>query len=324
MKTRTILATILIIMGAQTLLAQEHVTNIRVTQEDKMVVIKYDLAVRSDVKLLISVDDGEHFTDTMNVTGMVNKIVPAGKNKIIRWQAFKNLGYSDYPEIRFKFVTEEEHQVARPKQIPERTFISLFNFGSPNLHIRDGVWSNGLFGIEPFSRSEPIVVGIAVGHVEKYGWFASVMTNCNFKGFSPDAISDENWQVRIKDEMGNYYDVLPFYCGVGAYSELSVIGGGMMRLINIIYLKAGLGYGHRSVSLKTYDGRWIRNRAYTANNVDVDLGIMFNFCHFVLSIDGVISMDGLSSWSNEKHGTTATLFKMTPTVEPRIGLGYSF
>ena len=294
MKTRTILATILIIMGAQTLLAQEHVTNIRVTQEDKMVVIKYDLAVRSDVKLLISVDDGEHFTDTMNVTGMVNKIVPAGKNKIIRWQAFKNLGYSDYPEIRFKFVTEEEHQVARPKQIPERTFISLFNFGSPNLHIRDGVWSNGLFGIEPF------------------------------KGFSPDAISDENWQVRIKDEMGNYYDVLPFYCGVGAYSELSVIGGGMMRLINIIYLKAGLGYGHRSVSLKTYDGRWIRNRAYTANNVDVDLGIMFNFCHFVLSIDGVISMDGLSSWSNEKHGTTATLFKMTPTVEPRIGLGYSF
>ena len=115
MNTRKLLVTILIIIGAQTLVAQDHVTNIRIRQEDRMVTIRYDLSVRSDVKLFISIDDGEHFTDTMKVTGAVNKIVPAGKSKTIHWQAFKDLGYGDYPEIRFKFVTEEKQQAPRPK-----------------------------------------------------------------------------------------------------------------------------------------------------------------------------------------------------------------
>ena len=69
----------------QSLMAQEHVTNIRAVQNDKMVTITYDLKVRSDVRLLISIDDGEHYTDTMKVTGYINRVVPAGKNKTIRW-----------------------------------------------------------------------------------------------------------------------------------------------------------------------------------------------------------------------------------------------
>ena len=84
---------------------------IRATQDDKTVTIKYDLKVRSQVNLLISLDDGQHYTDTMKLTGNVNRIVPAGKNKLIRWQAFKDLGYGDYPNIRFMFLTEEKQVV---------------------------------------------------------------------------------------------------------------------------------------------------------------------------------------------------------------------
>lgn len=273
MKTRRLIAAILLLMGAQTLMAQEHVTNIRAKQEDKMVTIKYDLSTRSEVKLLISVDDGQHYTDTMKVTGMVDKIVPQGKNKVIRWQAFKDLGYGDYPEIRFKFITEEK-PLQKPKRIPKITFITL-----------NGAYTN----------TQNPSMGVTFGQVEKFGWFASVMSGFHFGGLFPAAVGDEN---------GFVGEDLPFYKDEYAHTALSIMGGGVMRLNDAMYLKAGLGFGNRSLSWKTLDDRWVRNSAYSAVGVDVSAGMLFNFGGFVLSLDAV-----------------TTNFKI---FEGRIGLGYSF
>lgn len=273
MKTRIILATILLLMGAQALMAQDHVTNIRAKQEDKMVTIKYDLSTRSDVRLLISIDDGQHYTDTMKVTGMVNKIVPAGKNKVIRWQAFKDLGYGDYPQIRFKFITKEKQQ-PKIKRIPNITFVTL-----------NGAYTN----------TQNPSVGFTIGQVEKYGWFASVMSGFHFGGLFPAATSDEN---------GFVGEDLPFYKDEYAHTALSIMGGGVMRLNDVMYLKAGLGFGNRSLSWNTLDDRWVRNGGYSAVGVDVSAGLMFRFGGFVLSLDAV-----------------TTNFSI---YEGRIGLGYSF
>lgn len=273
MKTRRLIAAILLLMGAQTLMAQEHVTNIRAKQEDKMVTIKYDLSTRSEVKLLISVDDGQHYTDTMKVTGMVDKIVPQGKNKVIRWQAFKDLGYGDYPEIRFKFITEEK-PLQKPKRIPKITFITL-----------NGAYTN----------TQNPSMGVTFGQVEKFGWFASVMSGFHFAGLAPAAVSDEN---------GFVGEDLPFYKDEYAHTALSIMGGGVMRLNDAMYLKAGLGFGNRSLSWKTLDDRWVRNSGYSAVGVDVSAGMMFNFGGFILSLDAV-----------------TTNFKI---FEGKIGLGYSF
>lgn len=300
-------------MGLQIAIAQERVTNIRIRQEDKVVTIKYDLAVRSDVKLLISLDDGEHYTDTMKVTGMVNKIVPAGKNKMIRWQAFKDLGYGDYPEIRFKFITEENQLAPQPKQIPIRTFVTL-NLGWNNWRLESERHFSGT--IHQGGFNVPLSFGITCGQVKKFGWFASIMTNFNFRGLSPDAHSNYDWGVWVDDETleSQGYTVLPYY-QEGAVTSLSVIGGGIMRLTDMFYLKAGLGYGHRSVSLKTFDGRWVRDNAYSDIGLDVDLGMMFNFNHFVLSLDGVVGTSRTKSYHSDNS---------TPTIEARIGFGYSF
>ena len=265
--------TMCLFMGLQMAVAQDHVTNIRAKQEDKMVTIKYDLNVRSDVKLLISIDDGQHYTDTMKVTGMVNKIIPAGKNKIIRWQAFKDLGYGDYPEIRFKFVTEEKQLVVK-KRIPNISFVTLnggyTNTGNPS-------------------------VGLTYGQVEKFGWFATIMSGFHFAGLAPAAVSDAE---------GFVGEDLPFYKDEYARTVLSIMGGGVMRLNDAMYLKVGLGFGNRSLSWKTLDDRWVRNGGYSAVGVDVSAGMLFNFGGFVLSLDAV-----------------TTNFQI---FEGRIGLGYSF
>jgi len=274
MRKHTLFILLAFFVGSQMAIAQDHVTNIRAKQEDKMVIIKYDLNVRSEVKLFISIDDGEHYTDTMKVTGVVNKIVPAGKNKVIRWQAFKDLGYGDYPEIRFKFVTEEKQQAPRPKRIPKITFATL-----------NGAYTN----------TENPSVGFTFGQVQKFGWFASVMSGFNFAGLAPAAVSDAE---------GFVGEDLPFYKDEYAKTVLSVMGGGVMRLNDMVYLKAGLGFGNRSLSWKTLDDRWVRNSGYSAMGVDVSAGMMFNFGGFVLSLDAV-----------------TTNFKI---FEGRIGLGYSF
>lgn len=82
------------------------------------------------------------------------------------------------------------------------------------------------------------------------------------------------------------------------------MGGGVMRLNDMMYLKAGLGFGNRSLSWKTLDDRWVRNGGYSAVGVDVSAGMMFNFGGFVLSLDVVT--------------TNFSIF------EGRVGLGYCF
>ena len=144
MKTRRILIAVLLLIGAQTLMAQDNVTNIRAVQNDKMVTITYDLKTRSD--------------------GFVNRSIPPGKNRTIRWKAFQDLGYGDYPLIRFKFITQESAPtqptipvVADKKRM--KTFATL----------------NGSYG----SSGIPMV-GFTVGQYDKFGWFVTLMTGLDF------------------------------------------------------------------------------------------------------------------------------------------------
>jgi hypothetical protein len=275
MKKYTLLVFLSLLLGTQMAVAQDHVTNIRAVQNDKMVTITYDLNLRSDVRLFISLDDGQTYTDTMKVTGYVNRVVPQGKNRTIRWQAFNNLGYGDYPEIRFKFVTKEaQTQAPVVKRTPKITFITL----------------NG-----GYTNTENPSLGFTFGQVQKFGWFASVMSGFHFAGIAPAAVSDAE---------GFVGEDLPFYKDEYAKTVLSVMGGGVMRLNDMMYLKAGVGFGNRSLSWKTLDDRWVRNGGYSAVGVDVSAGMMFRFGGFVLSLDAV-----------------TTNFKI---FEGRIGLGYSF
>ena len=277
MKKLSLLVLLSLLLGSQVAMAQDHVTNIHAVQNDKMVTITYDLNLRSDVRLLISIDDGQTYTDTMKVSGYVNRVVPKGKNHTIRWQAFNDLGYGDYPEIRFKFVTKEAQQTQQApkvKRIPKITFITL-----------NGAYTN----------TENPSVGFTIGQVQKFGWFASVMSGFHFAGLAPAAVSNAD---------GFVGEDLPFYKDEYAKTVLSIMGGGVIRLNDMMYVKVGAGFGNRSLSWKTMDDRWVRNGGYSAVGVDVSAGLMFNFGGFVLSLDAVT--------------TNFSIF------EGKIGLGYCF
>lgn len=281
MKTKRLLMAALLLIGVQSLMAQEHVTNIHAVQEDKMVTITYDLKVRSDVRLLISIDDGEHYTDTMKVTGYINRVVPAGKNRTIRWQAFNDLGYGDYPLIRFKFITQE----SKPAQ--PTTPVVTHKQGMKTFATLNGSYGNS--GIP--------MVGFTVGQYDKFGWFVTLMTALDFDYMG--------YQVVDHCKKDGYIgDILPFYNPESKISAVSGMVGGIMQLNNVIYAKAGVGYGMRSVAWQLWEGDYVTNDGFSAHGVDVSAGFLFDLNRFVLTLDGVT--------------TNFHIF------EGRVGLGFRF
>ena len=262
MKTRRLILATIILMGVQSLMAQEHVTNIRAVQNDKMVTITYELNVRSDVRLLISIDDGEHYTDTMKVTGFINRVIPAGKNKTIRWKAFQDLGYGDYPLIRFKFITQES-KPAQPAPVVQKsekkTFFTL----------------NG-----SYDSSGIPMVGFTVGQYDKFGWFVTLMTGLDFDYMG--------YQVVDHCKRDGYIgDILPFYNPESKISAVSGTVGALMRLTEGLYAKAGVGYGMRSVAWQLWEGDYVTNDGFSAHGVDVSAGLLLDLKPFVLTLDGV-------------------------------------
>ena len=244
-------------------MAQDHVTNIRAVQEDKMVTITYDLKVRSDVRLLISIDDGEHYTDTMKVSGYINRSIPPGKNRTIRWRAFDDLGYGDYPLIRFKFITQE----SKPKQpapvvvqkSKKKTFFTI----------------NG-----SYDSSGIPMVGLTFGQYDKFGWFVTLMTGLDFDYMG--------YQVVDHCKRDGYIgDILPFYNPESKISAVSGTVGALMRLTDGLYAKAGVGYGMRSVAWQLWEGDYVTNDGFSAHGADVSAGLLLDLKPFVLTLDGV-------------------------------------
>ena len=281
MKTRKLWMAALLLIGVQSLMAQEHVTNIRAVQEDKMVTITYDLKVRSEVRLLISIDDGEHYTDTMKVSGFVNRSIPPGKNKTIRWKAFQDLGYGDYPLIRFKFITQE----SKPAQ--PTTPVVTHKQGMKTFATLNGSYGNS--GIP--------MVGFTVGQYDKFGWFVTLMTGLDFDYMG--------YQVVDHCKKDGYIgEILPFYNPESKISAVSGMVGGILRLNDAIYAKAGVGYGMRSVAWQLWEGEYVTNDGFSAHGVDVSAGLLLDLNRFVLTIDGV-----------------TTNFHV---FEGRLGLGFRF
>ena len=247
-----------------------------------MVQIKYDLSANAEVKVQVSLDDGETFTDTMSMSGYLNRVYPVGNNYSIRWNAFKNLGYGDYPNIRFKFITKEKP-------------VNTSNGKNRNGYTRKPQKFSFVTLNGGYTNTEVPSIGATFGQVKKYGWFVTVMSGFHFAGLAPDAKADAD---------GFVGEDLPFYKDEYAKTALSIMGGGVLRLNEYMYAKAGLGFGNRTISWKTLDDQRVRQKDYSAVGVDVSLGMMFKFVNFIISLDGF-----------------TTNFNI---YEGRLGIGYSF
>jgi len=92
---------------APIVVAQNHVSNIRVQQLEAMVIVKYDLAEKADIEVFVSFDNGTNYRGPLqHVTGAVGKGILPEKDKMVMWDVLKELGEVDYSNVVIKIVAE--------------------------------------------------------------------------------------------------------------------------------------------------------------------------------------------------------------------------
>ncbi len=142
----------------------------------------------------------------------------------------------------------------------------------------------------------PFSMGFSVGMVKRYGWFVSAMTNGSFTGMGD--LPQVDAQGFLED--GH----LPMYNGTKATDRLSIIAGGMMRVVEPIYVRVGVGYGAHNLCWQDKEQQWYKIKGYSFQGVDVSAGLQAHLGGFVLSLEAV-----------------TTNFQ---TVEGKVGVGYAF
>lgn len=107
MKKIIMIMTLCSIFG--TVVAQKNVSNIRVQQHDTLLFVTYDLAVKANIDVYISFDNGTTFRGPLkSVSGAIGKGIMPEKDKMFVWDVVKDVGYIDNPNTVIKIVSSGE------------------------------------------------------------------------------------------------------------------------------------------------------------------------------------------------------------------------
>ncbi len=142
-----------------------------------------------------------------------------------------------------------------------------------------------------YALSPQLSYGLTIGTVKYWGWYISATSNFVFDGM-------------------NYSEAEPtvgYYTGESSTTRFAATAGVIRRLNKIFYLKAGVGYGVRSLSWQKSDGEWVNVAPYSHKGIEVSLGMQMMFGGFVLSAEAVVPPMALTKY-----------------CEARIGIGFAF
>jgi hypothetical protein len=259
----------------------QNVSNVYATQAGQAIHITYDLDRAADISVYVSTDGGEHFKKLYRVSGDVGKTIGPG-HKTIVWDVQSEMEEFVSDDVKFKVHVDgnaesewrkklrvETQEKKEPKEavipkekdivLPYSTFFTLNMAYSPLPQ-----WS----------------FGFKVGGMKKVGWYASLMTNFNFKG----------WGNTFQE--GECYGLT----GESKTIRFSAQAGLVVRPCKPLSLLFGVGYGYRAflyqVNEYWFDGspRYPGGLCYperTYQGVDLSAGLLFDIKGFALSAEVV-------------------------------------
>lgn len=142
-----------------------------------------------------------------------------------------------------------------------------------------------------YALSPQLSYGLTIGTVKYWGWYISATSNLVFDGM-------------------NYSEAEPtvgYYTGESSTTRFATTVGVIRRLNKTFYLKAGVGYGVRSLSWQKSDGDWVNVAPYSHKGIEVSLGMQMMLGGFVLSAEAVVPPTEFDKY-----------------CEARIGIGFAF
>lgn len=142
-----------------------------------------------------------------------------------------------------------------------------------------------------YSVAPQMSYGVTVGSVKYWGWYLTAVTNLSFDFKDYDLASVDKG----------------YYTGEEKTTRFAATAGIIRRLNKTFYIKAGVGYGIRSLLWQKSDGDWVSIEGYSVKGLEASLGLQMMFGRFVLSLDGELPLSNIGNYS-----------------EIRIGIGYAF
>lgn len=233
----------------------ENVTNVRVRQEDKSIIITYDLSKKSDVRVFYSTNNNRYYTELKAVIGNVGKSVPAGQNRKIVWKPLEENETFIAENVRFKV---------------EAT--SLYEPYATKTKVKTVI-----MGQAGYSFAPQLSYGGMIGQMYKgVGWFVSGRSNFKFPE-PAKYICNENGVLED-------YGGVPFYTGNYQTTHWAAYGGFMMNFLewstknkfNTFGFYVGGGYGKRELQLELTNGQWVTYKPTSFENGGGNAGLFFS------------------------------------------------
>ncbi len=267
MKKR-VLAILLIVVNCLFLTAQE-ISNLRVQQEGRDIMIYYDLSAKANVKLNIKIWDKR--IKAKKLLGDIGKNVGEGKHKQIVWQVFNE----NNPKFRNHYLRNGKFQASNvvfsvKAYAPWRAFV-----------IAEG-------GLSP--KPMQYSAGLMVGAVARVGFYAKARSSFQFAQ-SESFIDIEGENALFSNGTTMPKDALPYYLN-GKKKPMQWIAnaGIVVRVLHkhntMLYLYGGAGYGVRQQLWQTTDGKWMNYQPTTYKGISGDLGLMVAYKNVVFSVGG--------------------------------------
>ena len=212
----------------------ENASNVTARQEDKKIIISYDLSRKSNVRVYMSSNKRSQ-ARLIEVTGDVGKGVRAGENREIIWEPLAE--YNDFIESNVRFTVEAVDSYYEYSRYGQIKTLIVGQYG---------------YSIVPQHSA-----GFMLGQMyDGMGWYINAKSNFRF---NPSA----NFTC---DKTGMVNGEVPFYTTQKRISHLTANVGFMWDLaewyslsqnrFNTFGFFAGAGFGMRELQLKTMDGYW--------------------------------------------------------------------
>ena len=257
------------------LLWAENVSNVRVQKHHKDIVVTYDLAKTSNVRLLVSIG-GSSYQELNEVEGDVGYRVKAGRSLMITWHPQQEIQQRIGDNVQFIVEAKDPYEeYVLPKSRKHEpmggrtnmeTFMTL-DLGYTNVPQVSG--------------------GLTIGQTYSgTGWYFNFRTNFNSRKATNGLVSAAN---------GTVGGVMPFYSGkkesaffnfdIGVVMDfLEYAGVSKHNRFNSFGLYTGIGYGFRRVLWETTNGIWIEYDPNSLKGFSWDIGLMGSIHGFTLKM----------------------------------------
>ena len=254
----------------------DNVTNVRVRQEGKTIVVTYDLEYISDVRLLMSSAGSSEYVELNSVTGDVGRVTN-GENRQIVWSPLDEYDSFVAKGVKFKVdATSVGRRIAKKEKTQKEK-----TGGGDLKNMKTLVAAQMGYSIAP-QLSGGLLFGQMYNGV---GWYVNMRSNFTAQ--------KRPYYGNVCDEDGEINGYKPFYTGekenkthfiFDAGFMMDFLRGSAQKTFNTLGFYVGGGYGHRNLYLPIMSGAWVKYAPTSTSGFSGNFGLFGSWNRVTLNI----------------------------------------